>query len=163
MENRALRRRHLRTVEKRSSRRVRGEYAASSQALLGLISVEPVLGDAADQAFVSHMKIAAARESGLPAVAWSAGAVYLVAKRTLTGERVGCMAVTIMPPEGKALIEDFFVVPGRYGRIAAYAMIERLRALKAPKVGFVSLNNPAMLGALEAFGMRVTGYIVEGG
>ena len=156
--NRAARRQHLRVLAK-----PRAQRSDRTKALLATISVEPVTNDPADQAFVVHQKMRSAKERGLPAVAWSAGAVYLVAKRAMTGERLGCMGVTVMPPEGKALIEDFFVVPGRYGRIAAYAMFERLRALRAPKVGFVRIDNATMLDALERVGMRVTAYIVEGG
>lgn len=140
-----------------------GNYQPTTAALLGAIEIVPVAPDSAtDQAFFAHMRIERARELGLPAIAFTQAAVSFIAKRKITGERIGCMAVTSMPPSGKMLIEDFLVVRGRCGKLAAYAMFERLRTLKVPRVGFVLAGNDRMRAALEAIGMKITGYIMEG-
>lgn len=161
MSARAERRQHLRAVEKVRERRARGELSPGTKARLAVVELRPI-ADAADQAFVVHQKRQNAERRGLPSIAWTAGAVYFVARHAVTGERLGCMAVSIMPPAGKALVEDFFAVDGRGGRLAVLAMIESLRGLGAHKIAFVAVDNPRMLRALERYGMRVTGYMVEG-
>lgn len=153
---RAERRQAIRVGVKVQKRRVRGERSDRDLALLAGVSVDRAQGND-DASFVIEMK----NENAHAAVAWANEAIYLVAKRKLTGERIGCMSVTIMPPHGKALIQDFLVVPGRWGTIAAYAMIERLRSLKAAKIGFVASDNEAMLCLLSRLGMRITGFMME--
>ncbi|MDE2104444.1 MAG: hypothetical protein KGL39_44830 [Patescibacteria group bacterium] len=160
--SRAAVRQHLRAVEKTRERRARGELSAATKARLAIINVRPI-EDAGDQAFVVHMKRAWAERHGLPTVAWTAGAVFFVAKHALSGERLGCMAVTVTQPQGKFFVEDFFTIDGRGGRIAAMAMIEALRGLKGAKLGMIAFDNPHMLRTLERYGMRVVGYLVEGG
>jgi hypothetical protein len=162
--NRAIRRQRERQLEEIRERRLRrsdGVYSPAIMDMMAAISIDPVTDDLGDSAFVSALKLLRARELGLPAVSWSQGAVFLVAKRRITGERLGCVAVTVMPPSTKALIEDFLVVPGRWGKVAAFAMMQRLLKMKVPKVAFVLEGNTAMQKALTAHGMRVTGYIME--
>jgi hypothetical protein len=140
-------------------RRLLGRHSRAASGLLAQVSVEAATE--ADAAFIAALKTEAAREDDDAPVSYALPNAYLVVRRG--SQRLGCMAVTVMPPAGKVLVEDFFVVPGRWGVVAAHAMIARLRGLRAPKVGFVREGNTTMLGALEAAGMRVTGYIVEVG
>lgn len=156
--NRAERRQHLKLVATAKGRRDRTK--ASTSPLLSAISVNKA-ESAEDMAFIVHMKMQSAERRGTPDVAWPNDAIFLIAKRKLSGEPVGCMSVTIMPPNRKALVQDFLVVDGRQGKIAAFAMLERLRALNATKIAFVALDNAAMLDTLERFGMRITGFMLE--
>jgi hypothetical protein len=145
----------------RREKRSAGIYPPSTQAQLGAIVVDPVTD--ADEAFVVGLKMERAKRFGDSPVQLTPGATYLVAKRRMTGEPLGCMAVAVVPPApGRALVEDFLVVPGRWGKIAAYAMLERLRKLGLTKVGMVRVENEAMRKALEGAGMKITSYVMEG-
>ena len=158
---RAVRRLHLRVAD-RLRRRARMAPIAGVAAKLGTISVSPVT-DPGDQAFVVYLKQLYAQRHGLPYVAWDQGVQYFVAKRILTGERLGCCAVNQLGPLGRFFIGDFFVIDGKAGKEAAIAMLEVLHGAALPILGLIDVRNEKMLDAVTShYGYRVVGYLVEG-
>lgn len=89
-------------------------------------------------------------------------APMLIARHRLTEELLGFLSMKPMPPEGKLYVENFHVVAGRLGRVAARALLERLYVLPMTKVCIVRADNPRILEVLAHYGMRVLGYYLEG-
>lgn len=113
----------------------------------------------------SHFVVRLMREQfarhGVAAPCIDPTAPMLVARHKLTGEQLGFCSIKPIPG-GKMYVENFIVVDGRKGRIAARALIERIMAMPMPKVCMVTVGNMPMLRILEHYRGRVVGYVLEG-
>jgi hypothetical protein len=118
-------------------------------------------GTPEDSRFVVKLMQDRFERTGSAPVLLDPSSPMLVVRHKLTGEPLGFASVKGIPP-GKMYVENFLVVPGRKGKIAARALCERLLQFPAPKVTIVEAGNDAMLGVLEHYGFRVLGFLLEG-
>jgi len=88
-------------------------------------------------------------------------APMLIARHKITREVLGICTIKPIPP-GKMYVENFHVAPGRQGKAAGRALLERLYEMEIKKVCIVRADNPELLGALSHYGMRVLGFYLEG-
>lgn len=124
-----------------------------------MISIDS--GKPPDSKFVVTLMQRHFEKTGNPPIVLDPSAPMLIARHKITGEPLGMVSLKPIPP-GKIYVENFLVVEGRRGRMAARALIERIMQIPPRKVCVVEAHNAPMLQILEHYGGRVVGFVVEG-
>lgn len=118
-------------------------------------------GKMTDSQFVVKLMQEHFVKTGNAPVVLDPSAPMLIARHKISGEPLGMCSVKSIPP-GKIYVENFLTVQGRYGKMAARAIAERLMLMAPRKVCVVEAGNDTMLRVLEHYGGRVVGFLVEG-
>lgn len=123
---------------------------------LNLISVDEA--KESDFPTIMALKGIFAQEKGETFTAMNPVARFIVARNRITSEVLACISM-MATPQGM-ILEDFFAVPGRMGKLAARAILERFKSVDCAKYAVVA--DEAMLAVLvEHYGYSVVGKLVR--